>query len=302
LETTDPSVPPAHRRARRAGPCRKCARSCRRCRRRPAEIRPWRRRGPRGGPRPGRAVQARHPEAGREILVIAFGLAVLERHAHDFVAGRYGAVPRALQRDKQAALVFGRELVALVEDEIEQRGMRGEQEIGGDRRFDLVGREVGETGLRVLADIGVGPAVEPALLHADQIIGGQVVAEPVALLHQGPEISCVGVKGECRRVARARRDGRLIGAVGIEALDRRLGLGLDPEIARGADANIKRAALRVGSRTLLQCSAGRAGHHQAPPSAAENSRIRLHLRSACPSVGWEFNAAWALRLYANERA
>src|SRR5437879_3649811 len=33
------------------------------------------------------------PKAGCEILVIAFGPAVLERHAHDLVAGRYRAVP-----------------------------------------------------------------------------------------------------------------------------------------------------------------------------------------------------------------
>src|SRR5215831_13727939 len=60
---------------------------------------------------------ARGPKAGREILVIAFGPAVLERHARDLVTGRYRAVPRAFDGDEQAALVFRRELVALVEDE-----------------------------------------------------------------------------------------------------------------------------------------------------------------------------------------
>src|SRR5271156_446764 len=96
------------------------------------------------------ALLARHPEAGREILVIAFGRAVLERHTHHLVAGRDRAVPRTLQRDEEAALVFGRELVALVKDEVEQRGVRGEQEIGGDRRFDLVGGEAGKAGPRVI--------------------------------------------------------------------------------------------------------------------------------------------------------
>ena len=41
---------------------------------------------------------------------------------------------------------------------------------------------MGEAGHRVLADIGVGPAVETALLHPDQKVGGQIPA--VALLHQ----------------------------------------------------------------------------------------------------------------------
>ena len=53
------------------------------------------------------------------------------------------------------------------------------------------------------------------------------------------------MEGEGGRVARAGGDGRLVRAVGIEALDCRLGLGLDPEIARRADADIERAGLRV---------------------------------------------------------
>src|SRR5260370_23255297 len=69
------------------------------------------------------------------------------------------------------------------------------QQIGRDRRFNLVRRELRESGLRVLADIGVGPAVEPALLHMDQIIGRQIVAEPVALLHRSEERR---VGKECR--------------------------------------------------------------------------------------------------------
>ena len=97
----------------------------------------------------------------------------------------------------------------------------------------------------MIADIGIGPAVEPALLHADQIVGRQVVAEPVALLHHGPKIAGLRVEGERGRVARAGRVGRLVRAVSVEALDRRLGLGLDAEIAGGADADEQRAGLRV---------------------------------------------------------
>jgi hypothetical protein len=52
------------------------------------------------------------------------------------------------------ALLFGRELVRLVEDEVEQRGMRSEQQIGRDRRVDFVGCEARKAGLRVFADIG----------------------------------------------------------------------------------------------------------------------------------------------------
>src|SRR5207248_8147589 len=191
------------------------------------------------------ALFAGSPEAGREILVIALRPAVLERHARDFVAGRDRAVPRALHRDEQAALVFGGELVGLVEYEVEQRGMGLEQEVGGDRRFDLVGRELREPGLRVLADIRIGPAVEPALLDSDQVIGWQIVAEPVALLHDRPQFAGLRMKGECGRVAGAGGDRCLVRSVGIEPLDRRLGLGLDTEIAGRSDTNIEGAGFRT---------------------------------------------------------
>src|SRR5262249_14256918 len=140
------------------------------------------------------ALLTRGPEARREILVIPFGFAVFERHARDLVAGWYRPVPRAFDRDKQAPLVFGRKLVALVEDKVEQRGMRLEQQIGGNRRLYLVGRELCEAGLRVLADIGVRPAVEPTLLDAEQIIRRQVVAETVALLPNRPQFAGLGMK------------------------------------------------------------------------------------------------------------
>jgi hypothetical protein len=133
---------------------------CGRCRRRRAASRPWRRRGRWGGPRPRRVVRPT-PRSRSRNLVPAFGAAVLERHAHDLVTGRHRAVPRSLQRHRQAPLVFRRELVALVKDQIEQRGVGGKQQIRGDRRFELVGGEVGKAGHRVLAGIGIGPTVKP---------------------------------------------------------------------------------------------------------------------------------------------
>src|SRR5580704_9398444 len=39
---------------------------------------------------------ARGPEPSGEVLVVAFRVAVFERHVHHFVAGRHGAIPRAL--------------------------------------------------------------------------------------------------------------------------------------------------------------------------------------------------------------
>src|SRR6266851_2623990 len=58
---------------------------------------------------------------------------------------------------------------------------------------------------------------------------------------------------ECERcrVARSRCKRRLVGAVGIETLDRGLWLGLDPEIARGADADEQGSGLRINCEMTI---------------------------------------------------
>jgi hypothetical protein len=82
-------------------------------------------------------------------------------------------------------------------------------------------------------------------LHPDQVIGRQIVAEPVALLHDRPQIPGVDMECQGRRVACAGDVGRLVRTIGVEALDRRLGLGLDAEIARRTDTDEQRPGLRV---------------------------------------------------------
>ena len=130
--------------------------------------------------------------------------------------------------------------------------MRLKQQVGHDRGVDLVRREIGETGLRMFADISVRPAVEAALLHARQIVGRQIIAEPVALLHRGVELAGLRLECERRRVAHARGVSRLMRSVRIEPLDRRLRLGLDADIARGADTDKQRAGFWLdGQRAVL---------------------------------------------------
>jgi hypothetical protein len=103
----------------------------------------------------------------REVLVMALLPAVLERYAHDLVAGRR-AVLRALQGHERAA-----PCIPAGTDHprgVEQRGMRGEQLVGVIVALD--------PGSGLLSILDSGPAVEPALLDADPIVGRQVVAEP----------------------------------------------------------------------------------------------------------------------------
>src|SRR6516162_11467637 len=121
------------------------------------------------------ALLARYPEAGDEVLVVVLRPSVLERHAHHLVAGGLRAIPGPLERDERTALVLRRELFAFVENQIHRRRMRLEQQIGSDRRVHFLRCKAGETGLRVLADIGIGPAVETSILYVREIIGRQVV-------------------------------------------------------------------------------------------------------------------------------
>ena len=81
--------------------------------------------------------------------------------------------------------------------------MRHKQQVRRDCRLDLIGRERGKSRLCVLTVIGVRPTVEPALLHADQIIRWQVVTQTVALLHPRPKLSCLWMEGQRGRVASA---------------------------------------------------------------------------------------------------
>src|SRR3954466_11077692 len=126
--------------------------------------------------------------------------------------------------------------------------MRFEQQVRGNCGVDLVGRQLGKAGLRVIADVSVGPAIEAALLYPDQQVRWQVVAEPIALLHDGPKLAGIRMEGQGGRIARAGSIGRLVRAVRVEALDCGFGLRLAPEIAGRADTDKQRTVLRVDNQ------------------------------------------------------
>src|SRR5262245_63924127 len=66
------------------------------------------------------AAQAGGPEADHEILVAALWATVLERDPHHLVTGWLRPIPRAPERDEGAAAPLRRELLALVEHEVQQ--------------------------------------------------------------------------------------------------------------------------------------------------------------------------------------
>src|SRR5215472_18704697 len=77
------------------------------------------------------------------------------------------------------------------------------------------------------------------------------------------------MEGERRRIAHTGGDGRLVRTVGIEALDCRFWLGLDPDIARRADPDIKAAGLRIDREMPVLMA----------DSDAEYALLRQHLRA-----------------------
>src|SRR5690349_2352621 len=74
-------------------------------------------------------------------------------------------------------------------------------------------------GVLVGAEVEPGPAIKAALLDVGDVVGDEVVAELVALVHAGPERAGGGVDGEADRVADAGGEERLVLAVGGEGED-----------------------------------------------------------------------------------
>src|SRR5207253_2040855 len=89
--------------------------------------------------------------------------------------------------------------------------------------LDGLGNQVGLLSLapRVFVGpgVGIGPAVEAALLDVREVIGDQVVPEFVALLHGGVEDVGIWIPVDADGVARAGRIDLPSGAVGIVAAD-----------------------------------------------------------------------------------
>src|SRR5579872_7375861 len=120
-----------------------------------------------------------------------------------------------------------------------------EQKVRGDRGVHFVRSKTGESGLRMLADIRVRPAVKTSLCDMGEIIRRQSIAEAIALLHQGVKFAGVRMEGERGGVTHARGKCRLLGAIGGEALNGRLWHRLDADIPGRPDPDKQRAGFWV---------------------------------------------------------
>ena len=125
----------------------------------------------------------RDPEARHEIFVASLRPTILESHPNNLVARRLRTVPGTLKRYECIPAIFCRELLAVVEHQVQNRRVRLEQHVWNNGCFDFFRRPMCKARLRVGTDIRIGPAVKGALFDTCEVIGRKIVAKSVALLN-----------------------------------------------------------------------------------------------------------------------
>ena len=87
---------------------------------------------------------------------------------------------------ENVALIFGRELFAVIERQLQRCVVRMQDYIGSDnftlqlRMLSLVAR------ILMITHVPPGPSVEASIPHASNVVGNEVVTQPVALIDRTP--------------------------------------------------------------------------------------------------------------------
>src|SRR5579863_2583952 len=111
------------------------------------------------------------------------------------MTGDVGPVPRSVLCREQIAAVFGGKLRPVIKGQAERGVMRLQQNVWDDDGIDGFVGGPGNFGawIFVLADVKPGPSIEAVFLDRSDVIGNQIVAEIVALVHRAPELARGGV-------------------------------------------------------------------------------------------------------------
>src|SRR6266702_7087475 len=238
-------------------------------------------------------------EADDEILVLAGGHAVLHDPADDLVAGALGPVPGPVLGGEDAALVFGRELVAGVDHHPERGRMRLDQNVGHSDLVLEVGPRSPVARVLVGADVIPGPAVEGAFAHAGDVVGREIIAEAIALVGRAPKLAGHRVHRHADAIADAGCESSLalalriedehVGAVGLGSPGRAQGLLLLPPAERRLIGSAQAVAGIGGGahrdehpRAVLgeDDVAGRVTSGREPGDDNLRPAVRLHLAAA----------------------
>jgi hypothetical protein len=153
--------------------------------------------------RPAPDLTVRCDESGEEIFILSGSMAVVHRDADDFVAGAVGAVPGAVLSREAVAIVGRGKLLALVKSHLQRCKVR----LQDDVRCDDLGLQLRvcthQARVLVTAHVPPWPAVESIFLHAGDVVGNEVVAEPVTLVGGAPELTGCWIDGFADAVANA---------------------------------------------------------------------------------------------------
>src|ERR1035437_3388472 len=184
-----------------------------------------------------------HP-AGEDFAHGAGRLPILEWDEGDGLADPHRAVPGAVEGEEGAALVFLGELLTGVENKVQHGDVRTQQNVALNRLGHQVRALAFVAGVFVGAGIGERPTVKGALLDVRKVVGDQVVAEFVALLHSRPEGVGAGVVAHPDRVAGAVGKNFVAAAVGVIAVDGgALRISARGDVGRGTGAHAEALAV-----------------------------------------------------------
>src|SRR5271166_4364111 len=184
-------------------------------------------------------------ETDQEVFVLSCRLAVFHWHADHFVARPAGTIPRAMLGSKRVQPVHLRELTAVIEGQIERRRVRLNKNVGNNhlvlefRVFSFV------PGVLIRPKVVPWPAVETAFLDVGDIVGHEIVTQPVALVSRSPELPGPGMNRQAHGIANARGEGPLVLAVRVEGENHSAALfgGVVVDIRPRADRDIQGLAV-----------------------------------------------------------
>src|SRR5882724_10255174 len=121
---------------------------------------------------------------------------------------------------KNISLILRRKLFAVVEKKLQRSIVRLEQNIGNNRLIFQLRMLSWMARVLMTADVPPRPAIESALLHMSDVVGNQVIAERIALIHRAPQLIGLGIHCHpASGVADSVSIDAHVGAIGIECQD-----------------------------------------------------------------------------------
>ena len=171
--------------------------------------------------------------------------------------------------EKCPALVFLREHVTRVEDEIQDCDVRPQKDVGYEGLLDRVRRLSFSSRIFVRTDVGERPAVKASLLDRGEIVRDQIISETVSFLDRSPERIGSWVPPQTDRIPCSGCEGLMSASVRIVAVDRR------------APGILARVHVRARSHREIHLFSRAIEEHRSRPVTLVQARERYNLLARC---------------------